>query len=323
MATYRHSGAMPLLGILLILGSGAVTACALGVVYSFANYYIPFIYFHFLFTAGLGWAIGSAVVWAAKTGKVRNTALLGAYGATFGLLGLYAAWGGDLLARGGLNRGLHAFDPTVLKHYIAFFYEKGLWTLGHAGQHGGDRVSGVFLGAVWLAEGGVIVGLAACAAWHGVSALPFCETCNCWTVSEANVQRLTHPAGPVQTMGAVIDDFKSIPNRLQRLKDGDLAALDDFDRAPPSAQAYLQLDLARCPTCQQSNFLSVFDCQHTVDKNKKMKVTKTAVVQNLIITAADVPRVRQAGRVPAESTDVQLPDFLQSLERDGKEEKTE
>jgi hypothetical protein len=283
MATYRHSGAMPPLGILLIVGSGAVTACVLGVVYSFANYYIPFIYFHFFFALGLGGAIGGAVVWAARTGKVRNMHLLGIYGAAFGLLGLYAAWGADPLARFGIEKfGFRAFHPSFMTHYMKVFYHQGFWTLGHAGQKGGDLVSGVFLGAIWLAEAGVIVGIATWIAWRGISSQPFCETCKRWTVTEANVQWLAPFSGQAQS--------------LEQVKAGELAALDDFDRAPANARAYLQLDLARCPKCRQSNFLSIYNCQRTVDKNGKPKVNKIAVVENLIIAADDVPAVRTAGR---------------------------
>ena len=92
MVTYRHSGAMPPLGILLIVATGVVASCVLGVIYSFVRVYIPIIYFNFLFALALGWAIGRTVILAAKTGKVRNTHLLGIYGAAFGLLALYAAW---------------------------------------------------------------------------------------------------------------------------------------------------------------------------------------------------------------------------------------
>jgi hypothetical protein len=249
------------------------------------------------------------VVRAAKAGKVRNMHLLGIYGAAFGLLGLYAAWGADLLARGVVkNAGLHAFHPLVLWEYMKFFYERGLWTLGHGGQ-GGDRVSGIVLGIVWLGEAGIIVGLAARIAWRGISSQPFCETCNRWTVSEANVQRLAASSRQAEA--------------LEPVKAGDLAALDAFDRAAANARAYLQLDLARCPKCQQSNFLSIYDCQHTVDKHGKPKLTKTAVVENLIIAADDIPRVRQAGRVPATDTDAPLPDSLQSPPDGGAQEKAE
>ena len=99
---------MPPLGIGLIVVSGVVTSCVLGVVYSFACFYITFIYIRFFLTFGLGWVIGKAVVWAAKTGKVRNTHLLGIYGLAFGLLGSTRPGRrplarGGLLARGGFN----------------------------------------------------------------------------------------------------------------------------------------------------------------------------------------------------------------------------
>ena len=87
-------------------------------------------------------------------------------------------------------------------------------------------------------------------------------------------------------------------NSLERVKAGDLTALGEFTRARIGVRAYLQLDLARCPSCQQSNFLSIHSCQDTVDRNGKPKVVKTAVIENLIIGADDVPRVARRARFP-------------------------
>ena len=69
----------------------------------------------------------------------------------------------------------------------------------------------------------MIVGVAAWTAYRGITSLPFCESCNRWTVIETEVQRL-NPCG-----------FQA--DALERVKAGDLAALAHFARAPPSAQS--------------------------------------------------------------------------------------
>ena len=183
------------------------------------------------------------------------------------------------MARFGIKAiGIRAFDPHYLWAYIKVFYEKGFWSIGNIGAGAGPGgaaappVKGIFLAAVWLAEAGMIVGVAAWTAWRGISSQPFCETCNRWTTIEPNVQRLVPGSGQA--------------NSLERVKAGDLTALGEFTRARIGVRAYLQLDLARCPSCQQSNFLSIHSCQDTVDRNGKPKVVKTAVIENLIIGAA-------------------------------------
>ena len=192
---------------------------------------------------------------------------------------------------------------------MTVFYHRGFWTLKNVGEKGGDPVRGIFLAAIWLAEAATIVGVAAWTAWRGISSQPFCETCNRWTTTEVSVRRLM-PSG---------SEAKS----LELLKAGELAALDDFAPAPAGAGAYLQLDLALCPTCQQSNFLSIYNCQQTVDKHGKPTLTKTTVLENLIIAADDIPGLRQCGRLPVAGEDAQLPDFLQSPPDGGDREKAD
>ena len=125
METYRHSGAVPLTGLLRAVATGLVVAGVLGVVYSYLVVYIPIIYINFLVTCVFGLAIGWSVGRAAKSGKIQNTFLVGWLGFVFGLAGLYVAWGADLIARIGLEAGPWAFHPRVLLSYVQWFYENG------------------------------------------------------------------------------------------------------------------------------------------------------------------------------------------------------
>lgn len=242
MELYRHSGTMPLVGIPVVVLFGAGTAAVLGFAYSYATVYCPIVYVNFLLTGLLGLGIGWAVAKGARIGNIRNNYVSGAYGLAFGLVGLYVAWVADMAARLGAMGGpaagdfsqlvVAAFSPSVLWEYIQVFYDKGFWCISHHGQ-GGDTVKGVFLAIVWVLEGGAILACAAGCAYRMSAALPFCETCNRWTVLEKAVRRLL-------PLGLKADS-------VDRAVAGNVDGLTDLARADGDPATCLELDLACCP----------------------------------------------------------------------------
>jgi hypothetical protein len=282
METYRHSGAISPIGIILAATAGIAAAVALGVVYAFAVVHIPFIYINALLTFCFGWLMGYAVGWGAKTGKIRNPFVATAYGFLIGLIGLYVAWGTDFLARVVIPNGLPidylaAYKPAFLIEYIKQFYENGAWGLKHGGN-----VTGIALAAVWAVEATIIVGAATVFARQFIVHHPFCESCGRWTVIEPGKR-------PLSLIGA--------GESYAQLMSGDLAALTKFNLAL-NESLFLQLDLASCPTCEESYFLTIQQVKHSLDKEGKLKVETTPLVRNMLIAAEDVPLVQNAGREP-------------------------
>jgi hypothetical protein len=217
---------------------------------------------------------------------MRNTALVGILGFVIGLVGLYVAWAVDPLARLGGENGMILWNPEFLWEYITVFYNNGLWGIGRAG----GMVSGIFLGLVWVAEAAIIVGAATMFAVGFVADQPFCEECNAWTKQEEGVAHLALPT-----------DEENSP--LDRVLNGDLSALDEMIRSGPGAPAFLRLDLATCPTCTESNYLTVQLTTHTVNKKGEVSTNTDALVKNMLIAEQDVPRVRDAGVDPPEEPD--------------------
>src|SRR6266568_3144420 len=132
--TYMHSEKAPLTGLMLAMLAGLATAVVLGGAYAFAVVYIPIVYLNMLLTMGFGAAIGGAVGYAAKLGHVRSRLMPAMVAVVCGLVGLYVAWGADLLARVGVPIGADVFDafrPELLMRYMKVFYEKGFWAIGH------------------------------------------------------------------------------------------------------------------------------------------------------------------------------------------------
>jgi len=299
---YRHSGIVPLRGLVQTLFAGAGTAISLGIAYSYASVYIPFVYVHILLTGVFGMVLGVLVKGAARSGRIRNRFVPAAIGFFSGLVGLYFAWGGDFLARGLLppNAGiLFAFKPLVLSSYIKWFYENGMWAMG---KHGNGPLTGIPLAAVWLAEAAIIVGLATHFPWSEIRQWVFCETCGWWETIETSLHRFS-----AEKADAIVE--RLVQNDLEVIRDMRLARADDL--------TFLRISLASCETCDESHYLDLEQVRLTVDKKGNPKTISTKLVDKLLVAAADVPLVRAAGesaaagatdgesREPAESTDAQ------------------
>jgi len=277
MESYKHSGAVPPVGALITLLAGCVTAAILGVVYSYAIVYIPFIYVNILVTVGFGLALGFAVGWAGKAGKIRNNVALGCLGLLSGVVGLYVAWASDAKAR--LDDGVWAFNPSLLQDYIGFFYDQGMWSV-----FGDEPVSGVMLAVVWLIEAVIIVGGAGVIAFGMNADTPFCERCDTWADVHEGVSRL-----------AIDGDDSSI----QRLTDGELEALGDFTRTKKSTMPHLRLDLANCSTCKDTNYLSIVVVSEKVNDKGETSTSEDSLLTNLTISPEQILLVRDAGSAPA------------------------
>jgi len=291
MDLYRHSGAISAPGLLLGLAAGLFTAGVLGVVYSFLIVYIPFIYINPLLTCGYVVALGWVVAWGTKTGKLRNSIVVGLLAFIAGVVGLYVAWGADLLARFNTDVGLAAFHPAVLSDYMAFFYRQGFWSL-----FGARALSGMLLGAVWVIEAAIIVGGATALAVVFFGRTPFCETCRRWCTAVEGVAKLQ--VRPSQE------------TVLERVLAGKLDALDELYRAEAKAETYLRLDVSRCETCSASNFLSIRNVVHGVDRDGNSQMSVETLLANLVLHESDLAAVRSAGRRPdvVEPKDTDPPD---------------
>ena len=278
MQFYRHSGAVTPGGLILATLAGLATAGVLGFVYSCVIVHIPFIWVSFLATLGFGAVIGLAVGRAAKAGRIRNPVFVGILGFLLGVLGLYVAWGVDLIARAQCNDFVVAFHPLVLFNYMSWLYENGSWSI----SENTDPVVGVFLAAVWLVEAGLIVGLAAVMAYKATAKLTYCEHCHTWNPVEKNVRSLAIQQGQEPI--------------LDRIRSGEVAALGELFLSPPEDNDYFRVDLACCPTCSESNYLTFQMVTHTFDKEGNLKTKEKALFENLVVSDTDVELIRAAGQ---------------------------
>jgi hypothetical protein len=170
-----------------------------------------------------------------------------------------------------------AFDPRVVYFYVQWFYENGMWTWG---EHAQGPITGFPLALCWLGEAALIVGLATALPWHEIRDWVFCENCGWWETIESNLNNFS----------AANTDVIS-----ERLNAGDVSILRDLPVAQPTDLAFLRLHLARCETCDQSNYLDLELVTITFDKQGAPKPKSKYLVRKVQIAAADVPLVTEAG----------------------------
>jgi len=265
MQTYSHSGAVPVAGAIMTVLVGLFTAAIGGIVYAYAFYWIPFVYLNFLITLAYAGATGLAIAVAARKGKVRNNWFITIVAFFVALFGLYVYWAAYLWALAGIqNIGLAAFSPAVLIGFGKHLFEKGSWGIKDV------TVTGWFLVAFWIAEALLVLRVTISAAL-AEARRPFCEPCSDWTEIEEDVARLAatgeEPA-------------------WQQVFAGDLPSLAEFPAAGSEAHQYVRLDVARCPRCEQSRFLSVSAVKITVDKKGKTKEDIRRLLTNATLTPA-------------------------------------
>jgi hypothetical protein len=265
---YRHSGAITVGGTLLGLLFGAASAVALGFVYTYAIVWIPFVYVNFFLTLFFGVGVGFATSQGCKLGKLRNMAVAGLLGAFCGLLGLWTAWAVDPLARGG---GELTFDLGELFAYMGAVYETGSWGFKSV------TVTGIFLGAIWAVEAVLIVVASAILPPARLGDLAFCESCDVWTRLEKGLRTIS---------------LQGTDPLIERIRQGDVAALREAPRADAADAGHVRVDLASCPGCVNSAYLTLTKVQKKLDDKGKESVEEDIFLRNLPLTAADVAIVK-------------------------------
>lgn len=273
---YKHSGAITVTGTLLGLLCGSAAAVALGFAYTYAIVWIPFVYVNALLTFVFGVGIGFAVAAGAKAGKLRSMAVVTLLGLFCGLLGLWTAWAVDPMARLGRVADGPSFSPLfgfgALFRYMGALYTNGSWGFGSV------PVSGIFLGVIWAIEAGLIVVAAMFTAPGRLMDVAFCEPCEAWTKLQTGLRTIS---------------LEGVDSLLARMAEGDVAALRETKPAGAADAGHVRVDLATCPSCANSAYLTLtLVIKKADEKGKESKEEKT-VLQNLVLSAADVGIVKE------------------------------
>lgn len=290
-AYYSESGAVTLAGLAAGLGGGLVAAVAFAFVYSYLNSYSPLLIVNVVCAPGYAFVLGGSVAALFRWGKTRNSAV-GMFVATVvTLASFYLSWavwlsivvsGGDFV----VSPWALAADPLRLWEVLQAVNERGVWTIGssHGSSTNREPVSGVMLWLCWSAEALIVLGGSLVAAWKGLTARPFCESCQTWCAEEPGVALIR---------AAESDELK------RRFEAKDFMYMKTVGLPDEGDVDWCRLDLHRCPGCGRTNTLSVKRDSVKTDRKGKKTVATREVLGGLLLSADDVHRLR---RVSAELT---------------------
>ena len=269
---YKHSGAVPVNGLVLMALYGAAGAVLVAAIYGYADYYIPLVYFNMLLAVGFGSVVGWCVGLGGKRGQVRNSWAMAAFGFLAGCLAEYAQWVAWVFASS--KQEIVAFTPAQLWTVIQYVDENGAWSVF------GSTPTGWELYIYWGLEALVIVGMSVVVAGFYLSTAAYCEHCKRWADEKQSVL-------PLDAVG----DPKGLQSRLEQ---GDLAGLKALKKLPGDAAVFTVLNLNKCRGCAQSNFLSLDAVTITVDKKGKKNRHTRKLLENLVLNSEQYRALKDA-----------------------------
>jgi hypothetical protein len=295
MKFYEHSGRGGTWGVPMAAVTGILAALVLAVVYVYVLNWIPLIYVSFLATGAFGFAVGAAVGWGAKVGKLRNMTIAVMLGVLVGAIAMYFAWAIDPMARfPQLGRPL--WDLESIWQYMQAGYAEGFWSIGR----NGTAVTGLFLAAVWVIEAVLVIGLAVIGVNTLLGEQPFCEETNQWTKTQKAVSRLS------------LEHDEQVEGKFRRLLDGDIRAVSEFFSTDVNAN-HLQLDLATCEECPTCKFLTVRMIEFETNKKGEIVKKETKLLGNLQISEEELAIVRAGGTIRPEPAPTEPADASDEL----------
>jgi hypothetical protein len=216
--------------------------------------------------------LGGFIAVGANRGKVRSPLFNTVVGLLCTAVGLWIYWGAYDVARHGLAVAPTAWTPAGLERHGEELFADGSFTM--KGRH---RIDGWLLVGFWVAEGlavtGIVVALARLDAQR-----PFCETCLEWTNSTSGLMRL-RADGSEPAWNEVLS--------------GDLPALAAFSPTTSSTSPHVRLDLASCPKCEHSNYVTLTAVTITKNKKGEDKTTERAIITGGAITDPEAQFLRE------------------------------
>jgi lysylphosphatidylglycerol synthetase-like protein (DUF2156 family) len=284
---YRHSGMIPIPGVVMTLVGGFVVGIIGALVYAYAVRWVPFIYVRFFCTLAFGFAVGFVTGKIARAGKIRNPTITVLLVAIVTLVAYYFAW--VFWIKATLDQ---AFDkqtipvadiissPRLLWAMVGAANESGTWSMKRS-----DPVSGMALTAVWLIEAAIIFGTALFAGAAAVGGDMYCETCDRWTPAGTNLRR-TVPGDPEAAR--------------RRLEAHDFAYIGTLPTAGEHLRTWWTFSHRRCPTCENLHSLSLSQTSLTTDDKGDVSTKINMIVDGLLMT----PQEAQALLSAAESAQV-------------------
>ncbi|WP_055666088.1 hypothetical protein [Desnuesiella massiliensis] len=257
---YKESGKIPPFAPLIIILIGILAVPILSFIYSYATFYIPFIYANLFIAIAFGILIGIVVSFAGKLGKVRNKALLIIFALLFAILAEYFAWVAWIYAYS--KQTAFIWHPLDVLEVMKLILPEGTWSIGRSHA----PVRGTFLALVWIIE--AIIILVSSIIFPSMTSV-FCEECNCWIKDEKTLSHLE----PIEN----VEEFK---NQLEQRQ---YSALLNLQKVDEGSAVYTEVDFGICDKCKNLSYMTVKTITVKKDSKGKEKKSEEDIVEKLII----------------------------------------
>ncbi len=284
---YKHSGKVPVSGLMLALIILVPAAVVLGIIYSAAVVYIPFVKLRGIATFFYGGALGALTGTVCYHAKFRSHFFVLLTTLAVAFLSYYTSWAvhpAFLAMSQGESLGdvipvaIVGFMPNVILGWAQLIFEEGIWGMG------GGAIKGWSIVGVWVLEALIIFGTAL-AAKMVYGNTPFCEDCNCWTEETKELAQL--PVSPEDPA-------------WQQFAQGNLDAVKKLQIAQDLPQ-YVELQLAACPSCTNSDFISAVGVTLTANKEGEIEKHESDIVRHMRITHGQKDEIQQFAVAMAEA----------------------
>ncbi|MFZ5985746.1 MAG: hypothetical protein ACOYWZ_01290 [Bacillota bacterium] len=258
---YKHSGAFSPMGPIIILVLGTIGTTILSLIYSYAIYYIPFVYLNFLIAIGFGFGAGFIVGMGGKLGKVRNTSIMTLFGVIIGLFAQYAQWVFWIFAYS--KQQLLFTNPVDIFAIMKLLAVEGVWSIRSF------TPTGAFLYVIWFLEAVIIIGTSTITARTLLNDSAFCEKCNIWVDNKEFIDPLDY-----------VNDSEELRNQLEQ---GNFSALSLLKKAELGSNQYTTVELLSCKDCKDFYLVTVKSVMISKNSKGEEKKDEKVIVENLII----------------------------------------
>lgn len=284
---YRHSGRVPISGLMIAMMLLVPFAIIAGIVYSGIVVYLPFLKLRCVITVLYGGLLGVVAGTVCRTTKFRNHFAVAMMTLVIAAISLYAAWAVHcawfIQSQQGFNKdvilvAVTGFDPRAIVGWGEYIFENGLWVRNGNPHDGYEAVVG------WVVEA-LIVFVLAFVSRKVYGNQPFCEDCNAWTNETKELAAL-----PVSS-----DD-----PAWQTVIGGNVSSIRKLQLAP-DANRYVELQLASCPTCTRSDFLTAVSVEMSVNKEGNLERKESDIFRALAISADQKAEVIEFAQQMAEA----------------------
>jgi hypothetical protein len=294
---YKPSGAVPLVGTILMQLFGGVAALLLAALYALGTVYSPQMILNLIAVFVFGAGVGYAVNLGARIGKVRNPGFIMLLGTATGILAMYLAWVFYIyfFARRIAGLGFWIWSPEMIFTIMQGFAEEGIWSMKNW------TPTGWVLWAFWIAEAVCVVLLSLAVAVANDT--PYCDQCNIWTKKNKDVASfaLAEP-GPLKT----------------QLEMEGYEILDALNGLPKDPADCLKATVHSCPNCEDTDYLTVSHSRIVVDGDGNQTTQETEIVKHLRIPRDLAEHLQALGTTPATPTpseDAPAPEDDRTFER--------